>query len=59
VSVMAIDGAQAAIRLVIANALVENGESGGRGFEALFAMRQAEAVVRALEVAGYEIRRRI
>jgi hypothetical protein len=55
---MAIDAAQAAIRLVIANALVENGESSGRAFDALFAMHQAEAVVRALEFAGYEIRRR-
>jgi hypothetical protein len=59
VNVMAIDAAQAAIRLVIAGALVENGESSGRGFDALFAMRQAEAVVRALELSGYEIRRRI
>jgi hypothetical protein len=56
---MTIDAAGAAVRLVIANALVENAEGGGRGFDALFAMRQAEAVVRALELAGYEIRRRI
>jgi hypothetical protein len=55
---MAIDSAAAAIRLVIANALVENGEEAGRAFDALFAMRQAEAVVRALEFAGYEINRR-
>jgi hypothetical protein len=54
---MTIDGAQAAIRLVIANALVQNGEIGGRAFDALFAMRQAEAIVRALDLAGYEIRR--
>jgi hypothetical protein len=27
----------------------------GRTFDALLAMRQAEAVVRALELAGYEI----
>jgi ATP-dependent DNA ligase len=55
---MTIDAAQSAIRLVIANALVENGEASGRGFDALFAMRQAEAIVRALEFAGYEIRPR-
>jgi hypothetical protein len=29
----------------------------GRGFDALFAMRQAEMIVRALKVAGYEIKR--
>jgi hypothetical protein len=55
----ALDATGAAVRLVIANALVENGEGGGRGFDTLFAMRQAEAVVRALELAGYEIKRRI
>ena len=54
---MTIDAAGAAIRLVIANALVEGSEVSGRGFDALFAMRQAEAVVRALEFAGCEIRR--
>ena len=41
---MTIDGAQAAIRLVIADALVKNSEIGGRAFDALFAMRQADAV---------------
>jgi hypothetical protein len=55
---MTIDAAQSAIRLVIANALVENGEASGRSFDALFAMRQAEAIVGALEFAGYEIRPR-
>jgi hypothetical protein len=55
---MTIDGAQAAIRLVIAEALSKNAEIGGRGFDALFAMRQAEAIVRALDLAGYEIRRK-
>jgi hypothetical protein len=54
---MTIDAGQAAIRLVIANALVENGEISGRAFDALAAMRQAEAIVRALAVAGYEIKR--
>jgi hypothetical protein len=55
---MAIGAEDAAIRIVIANALVENGEDSGRAFDALLAMRQAGAVVRALELAGYEIRRR-
>jgi hypothetical protein len=55
---MTIDATGAAIRLVIANTLVESGESTGRGFDALFAMRQAEAIVRALALAGYEIRQR-
>jgi hypothetical protein len=55
---MTIDGAQAAIRLVIADALVKNSEVGGRAFDALFAMRQAEAIVRALDLAGYDIRQR-
>jgi hypothetical protein len=43
---------------VIADALVEYGSENGRTFDVLFAMRQAEAVVRALELAGYEIKRR-
>jgi hypothetical protein len=55
---MTIDATEAAIRLVIANALVENVEAGGRAFDALFAMRQAESIVKALEFAGYEIKRR-
>jgi hypothetical protein len=55
---MAIDSAGAAIRLIIANALVENGDISGRELDALLAMRQAEAVVKALEFAGYEIKRR-
>jgi hypothetical protein len=55
---MAIDAGEAAIRTVIAEALIEHGETSGRGLDALFAMRQAEAVVKALAHAGYEIRRR-
>jgi hypothetical protein len=55
---MAIDGEQAAIRMVIANVVAEQGEGSGRGLDALFAMRQAEAIVKALEHEGYEIRRR-
>jgi hypothetical protein len=53
---MTIDAGEAAIRTV--TALVEHGETRGRGVDALFAMRQAEAIVRALEHAGYEIKRR-
>jgi hypothetical protein len=56
--VMTIDGGEAAIRMVIASVLAEHGEIGGRAFEALAAMRQAEAIVRALHLAGYEIRRK-
>jgi hypothetical protein len=55
---VAIDTEQAAIRTVIATVLAQQGEESGRGLDALFAMRQAEAIVRALEHAGYEIRRR-
>jgi hypothetical protein len=55
---MTIDAAQAAIRLIIANALVENGEASGRAFDSLLAMRRAESIVRALEIEGYEIKRR-
>jgi hypothetical protein len=56
---MTIDAGEAAIRAVIAEAIIEHGENtGGRGFDALFAMREAEAIVKALDVAGYEIVRR-
>jgi hypothetical protein len=55
---MAIAHEEAVIRTVIAGALVENVGESGRSIDALFAMRQAEAVVRALELAGYEIKRR-
>jgi hypothetical protein len=55
---MAIGAEQAAIRTVIANAIVEHVGESGRGIDALFAIRQAEAIVKALEVAGYEIKRR-
>jgi hypothetical protein len=55
---MTIDAGKAAIRMVIVNALVEHGDIGGRGLDALLAMRQAEAIVKALEQAGYEIKRR-
>jgi hypothetical protein len=55
---MAIGAEQAAIRTVIASAVVGHVEESGRGIDALFAMRQAEAIVKALDLAGYEIRRR-
>jgi hypothetical protein len=54
---MTIDAGEAAIRMVITGVLVEYGEIGGRGLNALLAMQQAEAIVKALERAGYEIRR--
>ncbi len=54
---MAIDTGEAAIRTVIAGAIVESYDATGRGIDALLEMRQAEAIVRALAVAGYEIRR--
>jgi hypothetical protein len=55
---MTIDTGEAAIRNLIAAAIAELGEASGRGLDALFAMRQAETIVKALEHAGYEIRRR-
>jgi hypothetical protein len=55
---MTIEGGEAAIRTVIAAALAQHGEASGRGLHALFAMRQAETIVKALAHAGYEIRRR-
>jgi hypothetical protein len=55
---MAIGVQQAAIRSVIANILAEHANKSGRSVDALFSMRQAEAIVRALELAGYEIKSR-
>jgi hypothetical protein len=55
---MTIDAGEAAIRNVIAIALMEHDETNGRGADALFAMRQAEAIVKALAHVDYEIRRR-
>jgi hypothetical protein len=55
---MAIGAQQAAIRAVIAGALAEHVSESGQSVDALIAMRQAEAVVKALERAGYEIKRR-
>jgi hypothetical protein len=55
---MAIGAEQAAIRTVIAGVLVEHGSESGRSADALLAIQQAEAIVKALDLAGYEIRRR-
>jgi hypothetical protein len=54
---MSIDAEEAAIRTVIANVLVGHGEASGRSLDALYVMRQAEAIVKALKIAGYEIKR--
>jgi hypothetical protein len=54
---MSISAEEAAIRVVIAGALVDNHDPGARGIDALLAMRQAEAIVRALRLAGFEIKR--
>ena len=56
---MAIDAGEAAIRKVIAEALIEHDEDSGRPLDALFAMRRAEAVVKALERVGYQIDQRM
>jgi hypothetical protein len=49
---MPIDAGEAAIRTVIAEALIEHSETSGRGFDALFAMQQAEAVVDSSLIRG-------
>ena len=41
---MSIDAEEAAIRTVIVGALMGHSEAGERGFDALFAMRRAEAI---------------
>jgi hypothetical protein len=53
---MAIGAQQAAIRAVIAGALADFVSQGGQSVDALVAIRQAEAIVKALELAGYEIK---
>ena len=55
---MAIDAQQASIRALIATALAEHVSESGQSVDALVAMRQAEAIVKALELAGYEIKRK-
>ena len=52
---MSIDAEEAAIRTVIVSALMGHAEAGERDFDTLFAMRQAEAIVKALKIGGYEI----
>jgi hypothetical protein len=53
-----IGGGQAAIRTVIAGALVEHCSENGRARDALVAIQQAEEIVKALDRAGYEIKPR-
>jgi hypothetical protein len=55
---MAIGSEQAGIRIVIASALADHVSDSGQSVDALVAMRQAEAIVKALDLAGYEIKRR-
>jgi hypothetical protein len=54
---MSIDAEEAAIRTIIVSAIMEHLEANERGFDALFAMRQAEAIVKALKIGGYEVKR--
>jgi hypothetical protein len=54
---VSIDSEEAAIRTVIVGALMGHFEAGERAFDALFAMQQAEAIVKALKIGGYEIKR--
>jgi hypothetical protein len=54
---MSIDAEEAAIRTIIVGALVGHSEASERGFDTLFAMRQAEAIVKSLKIGGYEIKR--
>ena len=53
---MAIGAQQPAIRAAIAGALAEHANESGQSVDALDAIRQAEAIVKALERAGYEIK---
>jgi hypothetical protein len=54
---MSIDAEEAAIRTAIVGALMGHSEASGRGLDSLVAMRQAEAIVKALKIGGYEIKR--
>jgi hypothetical protein len=49
---VAIERGEADIRTVKAEAIMEHSETSGRGFDALFAMREPEVIVRALKIAG-------
>jgi hypothetical protein len=55
---MAIGAQQSAIRAVIAGAIADHASESGQSVDALVAIRQAEAIVKALEQAGYEIKPR-
>jgi hypothetical protein len=55
---MAIGAQQSAIRAVIAGAIADHVSESGQSVDALVAIRQAEAIVKALERAGYEIKPR-
>ena len=55
---MAIGAQQAAIRAVIAGALAEQVSESGQSVDGLVAIRRAEAIVKALELAGYEVKPR-
>src|SRR6516162_1364072 len=57
-SLMAIGAQQAAIRAVIASALAEQVSESGQSVDALVAIRRAEAIIKALELAGYEVKPR-
>jgi hypothetical protein len=54
---MSIGAEEAAIRTLIVGALMGHSEANDRGFDTLFAMRQAEAIAKTLKIAGYEIKR--
>ena len=56
---MAIGTQQAAIRAVIAGALADQVSQSEQSVDALIAMRQAEAIVKALKIAGCGISVRI
>jgi hypothetical protein len=55
---MAVGAQQASIRAVIASALAAYVSESGRSIDALVAIKQAEAIAKALELAGYEIKSR-
>jgi hypothetical protein len=55
---MTIDAAEGSIVLVIAAGLAHYTEATGGKLDAAASMQQAELVVRALELAGYQIRKK-
>ena len=54
---MTIDTVEAAIGTVTTVAIVESYDTSGRAVSALLAVWQAEAIVKALAIAWYEIKR--